>query len=152
MHQSLCRLAVDCVGWIRLVSRGECHFGEMLFKKIDDTFLNSRFTLVYDQDVQEIDNSSANFHDAPADPLTVRCAENILAALLVSDWNVHAWPFPESVKGWNNILMFCKKNQKKNSASLACNKDRFGILLPPKSEPTNNQYNDKSDNVDFHGH
>lgn len=55
-----------------------------------ETFIYSKFTLVCDQDVQEVDISSARFDIEPADQTMVRCAESILAALLVSDWNVRA--------------------------------------------------------------
>lgn len=36
--------------------------------------------------------------------------EMILVIVLVSDWNVRAWTFPESMRGRNHLYLLRKKN------------------------------------------
>ncbi|KAL9084283.1 MAG: hypothetical protein Q9159_005328 [Coniocarpon cinnabarinum] len=44
------------------------------------------------------------------DPATIARCEQILATLLVCDWNVRAWTYLESIKGRRNLQILCKNN------------------------------------------
>lgn len=67
---------------------------------INWVFANSKVVLVCDQDIMKIDMS-----DCP-----VWKKEMILAIVLVSDWNVRAWTFLESMRGRNHLYLLCKNN------------------------------------------
>lgn len=67
---------------------------------INWVFANSKVVLVCDQDIMKIDIS-----DCP-----IWKKEMILAIVLVSDWNVRAWTFLESMRGRNHLYLVCKNN------------------------------------------
>ena len=43
--------------------------------------------------------------------LTIELRETILAALVVSDWNLRAWTMLEAFQGRHNIWLLCKDNR-----------------------------------------
>lgn len=69
-------------------------------KGINRTFATSKAVLVCDQDIMKIDISEC----------TIRKKEMILATVLVSDWNVRAWTYLESMRGRNQLYLLCRHN------------------------------------------
>lgn len=67
---------------------------------INWVFANSKVVLVCDHDIMKVDVSDCS----------VWKKEMILVIVLVSDWNVRAWTFPESMRGRNHLYLLCKKN------------------------------------------
>ncbi|KAF2135587.1 uncharacterized protein K452DRAFT_313875 [Aplosporella prunicola CBS 121167] len=70
--------------------------------EINNVFRSSRFTLICDMDVMRIDIARNR---------TLRTDESIIAALLVSDWNVRAWTLLEGLKGAENVYLLCKNDE-----------------------------------------
>ncbi|KAL3479894.1 hypothetical protein BJX99DRAFT_221417 [Aspergillus californicus] len=68
--------------------------------QINDSFANSKLTLLVDRDLMEI----------PIHPLTLQAEEAILAALVVCDWNVRAWTLLEGMQGRLNLTIMAKDN------------------------------------------
>lgn len=58
---------------------------------INSVFFGSSATLVCDRDLMEIDAEGLEFDTDLPSQNTVRRAEEILACILVCDWNVRAW-------------------------------------------------------------
>lgn len=69
--------------------------------EINDTFQASKMTLVCDRDLMEIDVTDVT-------DMSPQLQECILAALLVSDWNVRAWTFLEAMRGRANLCLLCR--------------------------------------------
>ena len=67
---------------------------------INQTFARSKIVLVCDQDIMKIDISEC----------TVWKKEMILATVLVSDWNVRAWTYLESMRGRGHLYLLCRHN------------------------------------------
>ena len=79
-------------------------------QNIENVFDMSSAAVVCDRDIMSVDISSADFEVEDASDVTVKCCEQILAMMLICDWNVRAWTFLESFKGRNNIFVLCKDN------------------------------------------
>lgn len=67
---------------------------------INRTFATSKVVLVCDQDIMKIDISE----------YTIQKKEMILVTILVSDWNVRAWTYLESMRGRNHLYLLCRYN------------------------------------------
>lgn len=67
---------------------------------INRTFATSKVVLVCDQDIMKIDTSE----------YTIQKKEIILVTVLVSDWNVRAWTYLESMRGRNHLYLLCRHN------------------------------------------
>ena len=108
LHQRYARLALrfDCDSyWMDTpcipseeTIRTEC------INNINMIFADSMITLVCDQDIMNIDISN----------LTVDLRESILAAVLVSDWNLRAWTLLEAMRGRAHIHLLCKDDRTLN--------------------------------------
>lgn len=68
---------------------------------INQTFTRSKVVLVCDQDIMKIDISEC----------TVWTKEMILTTVLVSDYNVRAWTYLESMRGRNQLYLLCRQNK-----------------------------------------
>lgn len=68
---------------------------------INDTFRDSKLTLVCDKDIMAVD----------VEDLTIETKETLLSVLLVSDWNVRAWTLLEAMRGKSNIHLLCKDDR-----------------------------------------
>lgn len=71
---------------------------------INDTFSQSKMTLVCDRDLATLTAPSG---DTPNDVIR---AERLLVTLLVCDWNVRAWTLLEAVRGGHNLHIVCADN------------------------------------------
>ena len=69
-------------------------------KGINRTFAGSKVVLICDQDIMKIDISEC----------TIRKKEIFLATVLVSDWNVRAWTYLESMRGRSHLYLLCRHN------------------------------------------
>ena len=67
-------------------------------RQINPTFAKSKLTLVCDMDLMEIDISEPS----------ITIYEQLLATLLVCDWNVRAWTLLEAMRGRRNLHLLCK--------------------------------------------
>jgi len=70
---------------------------------INDTFSQSKITLVCDRDLSSM--------PAPSGDRDIAQAERLLVTLLVCDWNVRAWTLLEALRGSHNIHIVCAENK-----------------------------------------
>ncbi|KAL9052637.1 MAG: hypothetical protein Q9162_005264 [Coniocarpon cinnabarinum] len=62
------------------------------------------------RDLMSIDMTKANFDEPEINEDTVQACEQVIATLLVCDWNVRAWTFLECVKARENLRLLCSHN------------------------------------------
>jgi len=70
-------------------------------EQINSVFANSKLTLVCDRDLMSTE----------VNKMTLELQESILAAILLSDWNVRAWTLLEALRGRKNIQILCAEDQ-----------------------------------------
>ncbi|KAL9052881.1 MAG: hypothetical protein Q9162_005107 [Coniocarpon cinnabarinum] len=99
-------------------------------KDINMVFGLCGVTLVCDRDLQMIDlTGTALANDSyVVDPATIARCEQILATLLVCDWNVRAWTYLESIKGRRNLQILCKNNHTVSFLDVARIVHKFGHI------------------------
>lgn len=85
---------------------------------INQTFSSAKVILVCDKDLMRISISD----------LTLEIEESILATVLVCDWNLRAWTFPESIRGRHQIHLLCKDNKIISFRKVVQNIFRYGSL------------------------
>ncbi|KAL2406386.1 hypothetical protein ABEF93_006132 [Exophiala dermatitidis] len=68
---------------------------------INQIFSTSKTTVVCDRDIMSVDISR----------ITVEACEQILAALLVCDWNMRAWTLLEAVTGRRSLHLLCRDDK-----------------------------------------
>jgi len=107
LHDRYVRLArkYGCASyWIDTVCIPDDHdLRREAIAHINDTFSESKITLICDRDLSSL--------DAPAGEDDVAQAERLLVTLLVCDWNVRAWTLLEAVRGSHSIHISCAKNE-----------------------------------------
>ena len=67
---------------------------------INRTFATSKVVLCCDRDIMQMDVAENTIHKQ----------ETVLATVLLSDWNIRAWTYLESMRGRNNLYLLCKDN------------------------------------------
>ena len=111
LHDRYCRLAKkhDCDSyWIDSACiPNDYNLRKQAISKINDTFAESKATIVCDRDIMRFD----------IDVLTIDLQEQILSMVLFCDWNVRAWTFLEAMRGRSHLYLLCKNEQ---TISLKC--------------------------------
>lgn len=106
-------------------------------RDINKIFIDSRATVIIDQDLQSIDLLSP----------TIQNMETLLSVLLVCDWNVRAWTMLEAIRGSESIYLLCKDNRLVNLRDTLVKVHREGAVdiavllgsaqhLIPQMDPT----------------
>jgi hypothetical protein len=107
LHERYVKMAKDnnCTSyWIDTVCIPNDHdLRREAINHINDTFSQSKITLVCDRDLSSL--------AAPSGDNDIAQAERLLVMLLVCDWNVRAWTLLEAVRGNHNIHMVCADNK-----------------------------------------
>ena len=93
---------------------------------INSVFSGSFATLVRDRDLMEIDIDNLDFESDVLDERAIKRGEEIVATVLVCDWNVRAWTFLESIKGRRNIRLLCKNNRTVSFQRLLIGVHKYG--------------------------
>ena len=88
---------------------------DLAINDINTVFYRCGTTLVCDRDLMAIDVAGTALESLSGtsgiNAETVKRSEQILATLLVCDWNVRAWTYLESIKGRRNLQILCKNNK-----------------------------------------
>lgn len=105
LHRLYCQLAKAChcgAYWIDsscIPSEGPLR--KAAIKNINRIFIESKVTVIIDEDIQSVDISS----------LSILQLETLLSVFLVCDWNVRAWTMLEGIRGSESINLLCKNEQ-----------------------------------------
>ena len=104
LHKRYSKLATrydcDSYWWDTACIPEPHHLRREAIRGINRTFATSKNVLVCDQDVMKFDISEC----------TIRQKEMLLVTVLLSDWNVRAWTYLESMRGRNHLYLLCKRN------------------------------------------
>ena len=104
LHKRYSKLATrydcDSYWWDTACIPEPHHLRREAIRGINRTFATSKVVLVCDQDIMKIDISEC----------TIRKKEILLVTVLVSDWNVRAWTYLESMRGRDHLYLLCKRN------------------------------------------
>ena len=104
LHKRYSKLATryncDSYWWDTACIPEPHHLRREAIRGINRTFATSKVVLVCDQDIMKIDISEC----------TIRKKEILLVTVLVSDWNVRAWTYLESMRGRDQLYLLCKRN------------------------------------------